>query len=64
MKGAQGKKRRRDSALKLLQTQLKKGTKPEKVNGKTTSKMVELTEGDKKRIKNEVERLTNPKKKI
>lgn len=63
MKGKRGKELRRSSALDLLQTQLKRGTKPEKIDGKTTSNMVPLTEGDVKRIKREIELLTHPKKK-
>jgi len=58
MKGKQGIKLRRRSALALFEEQLKRGTKPEKVNGKTTTKMIQLTEADKKRITNEVEILT------
>jgi len=42
--------------------QLVRGTKPEKINGKTTSKMVSLTDGDKTHIKREIDVLTNPKK--
>ncbi len=58
MKGKQGHKLRRRSALALFEEQLKKGTKPEKVNKKTTSKLIPLTEADKKRINNEIEILT------
>lgn len=50
----QGRKDRQANALKRLNAQLAANTKPEKVNGKTTSKMVELSESDKKRINNEI----------
>jgi hypothetical protein len=63
MKGTQGIKLRRESAKKMLETQLVKGTKPEKVNGKTTSKIIPLTTGDISRIKREIEILNTPKKK-
>ena len=53
---------RRKNANTVLEEQLKRGTKPEKVNGKTTSTMVPLTEGDKKRINKEIEILNKPKK--
>lgn len=62
MKGTTGIRIRRDSAKKALEAQLVRGTKPEKINGKTTSKMVLLTDGDKTRIKREIDVLTNPKK--
>jgi hypothetical protein len=62
MKGTTGIRIRRDGARKALEAQLVRGTKPEKINGKTTSKMVALTDGDKTRIKREIEVLTNPKK--
>ena len=63
MKGTLGIKLRRESAKKLLEEQLKVGTKPEKVNGKTTVNRIPLTDGDKTRIKRELETLNNPKKK-
>jgi len=53
---------RRKNAKAVLEEQLVRGTKPEKVNGKTTSKMIPLTEGDKKRIKMEIEILSKTKK--
>jgi len=62
MKGTTGIRIRRDGAKKALEAQLVRGTKPEKINGKTTSKMVALTDGDKTRIKREIDVLTNPKK--
>jgi len=62
MKGTTGIRIRRDFAKKALEAQLVRGTKPEKINGKTTSKMVSLTDGDKTRIKREIDVLTNPKK--
>jgi len=55
MKGKFGKKVRRRSALVLLEEQLKRGSKPEKVDGKTTTKMIALTDADKKRIENQIE---------
>lgn len=63
MKGTSGIKSRQDRAKKMLEEQLKRGTKPEKINGKTTSHMVSLTSGDIARIKNEIDNLNNPKKK-
>jgi hypothetical protein len=63
MKGATGIKSRRDRAKKMLEAQLLRGTKPEKVNGKTIANMISLTEFDKKRINKEIEILNNPKKK-
>jgi len=53
---------RRKNAKASLEEQLKRNTKPEKVNGKTTSKMIPLTEGDKKRINKEIEILSKGKK--
>ena len=63
MKGTTGIKMRRQRAYKMLEEQLARGTKPEKVNGKTTVKMISLTEGDKKRIQKEMEILSDPKRK-
>lgn len=63
MKGTTGIRMRRESAKKMLEAQLIRGTKPEKINGKTTSNMITLTEGDKTRIKREIEAINNPKKK-
>ncbi|MFA5154144.1 MAG: hypothetical protein WC554_16460 [Clostridia bacterium] len=63
MKGTTGIRMRRDNAFKMLEEQLKKGTKPEKINGKTTSNVVPLTESDKKRITKEMEILSDPKRK-
>lgn len=63
MKGTTGIKMRRESAKKLLEAQLKRGTKPEKIDGKTTSKMVALTETDIARINREIDAINNPKKK-
>lgn len=57
MKGKTGKKIRRESAKQLLEAQLKRGTKPEKINGKTTNKMIQLTESDKNRINRELEKI-------
>jgi hypothetical protein len=63
MKGTTGIKSRRDRAKKMLETQLLRGTKPEKINGKTTANMIPLTDFDKKRINKEIDVLNNPKKK-
>jgi hypothetical protein len=53
--------RRRNNAKAVLEAQLLRGTKPEKVNKKTTNKMIPLNEGDKTRIKKEIEILSHPK---
>jgi hypothetical protein len=53
--------RRRENAKAYLEEQLKRGTKPEKVNKKTTDKMIPLTEGDKSRIRKDIEILSHPK---
>lgn len=63
MKGTMGIRLRRESAKRLLEAELARGTKPEKINGKTTSHMVSLTAGDITRIKKELEAINNPKKK-
>lgn len=63
VKGTTGIRTRRAGALQRLEAQLSHGNKPEKINGKTTSNMIPLTEGDKKRIAREIETLKNPKKK-
>jgi hypothetical protein len=55
--------RRRNNAKTYLEAQLLKGTKPEKVNKKTTNRMILLTEGDKTRIKKDIEILSQPRKK-
>jgi len=55
--------RRRNNAKEVLEAQLLRGTKPEKVNRKTTSKMIPLTEGDKTRMRKEIETLNSPRKK-
>lgn len=64
MKGTTGIKIRRESAKKMLEAQLKRGTKPEKIDGKTTSNQVPLTSADIARINREIETLNNPKKKV
>jgi hypothetical protein len=63
MKGTTGIKMRREGAKKLLETQLKRGTKREKINGKTTDNFIPLTTGDITRINRELEAINNPKKK-
>jgi hypothetical protein len=55
MRGKQGRNRRRRSAIDQREAQLKVGTKPEKVGGRTTNKQIPLTENDVKRIKKEIE---------
>ena len=63
MKGTTGIKMRQESAKAMLEAQLKRGTKPEKIDGKTTSNMISLTTGDITRINREINTLNNPKKK-
>lgn len=55
MKGRTGNKKRQKSALTLRVEQLKSGKKPEKIDGRTTNKQIELTDSDRNRIKNEIE---------
>lgn len=52
---------RRSRVKTMLEEQLKRGTKPEKVNKRTTSKMIPLTAGDKERIKKDIEILSKPR---
>jgi hypothetical protein len=63
MKGTTGIRLRRESAKRLLEAQLKRGTKPEKINGKTTATMIPLLPADITRINRELDALNNPKKK-
>jgi hypothetical protein len=63
MKGTTGINIRRDSAKKMREEQLRDGTKPEKINKKTTNKKIPLTKGDIARISKEIEALSNPRKK-
>lgn len=53
------KEQRQQSALARLQQQLQVGTKPEKINGKTTGNQVPLTSNDKARIEKEITTLSN-----
>lgn len=53
------KEQRQMSALARLQQQLQVGTKPEKIDGKTTGNQVPLTSNDKARIEREIETLSN-----
>lgn len=53
------KEERQQSALERLQRQLQVGTKPEKINGKTTGNQVPLTSTDKARIEREITILSN-----
>ena len=53
------KEQRQMSALARLQQQLQVGTKPEKINGKTTGNQVPLTDKDKVRIEKEITTLSN-----
>ena len=64
MRGKSGNRLRRNSALTLFEEQLNRGTKPEKVEGKTTAKMIPLTDGDKNRINKEIEILNKKLSKI
>lgn len=64
MKGRSGINRRREIAKKRLEEQLKRDNKPEKINGKTTKKLIPLTDSDKTRIKNEIDVLNKSKKKM
>jgi len=50
---------RQMSALARLQQQLQVGTKPEKINGRTTGNQVPLTSNDKARIEKEITSLSN-----
>jgi hypothetical protein len=63
MKGTTGIKLRRESAKRLLDAQLKRGTKREKINGKTTDNFILLTTGDITRINRELDTLNNQKNK-
>ena len=62
MKGTTANKMRRENAKKVLEAQLVRGTKPEKVNGKTTKNMVALLPVDITRINREIEAINNKKK--
>ena len=61
MKGTTGIKMRQQSAKAMLEAQLKRGIKPEKINKKTTANMVALTDADKKRILQEIDNINNKK---
>lgn len=61
MKGTTGIKMRQQNAKAMLEAQLKRGTKPEKINGKTTANMVALTDADRKRIEKEITNIDNKK---
>jgi len=63
MKGTTGIRLRRANAKTMLEEQLKRGTKPEKIDGKTSSKLIPLSPADISRINREIEVLSNPKKK-
>jgi hypothetical protein len=63
MKGTTGIKMRREGAKKRLEAQLKRGTKPEKVNGKTIDKQIPPLPVDIARINREIDAINNPKKK-
>ena len=62
MRGTTGIKMRRESAKKMLEAQLLRGTKPEKVNHKPTNNMVALLPADITRINKEIEAINNKKK--
>ena len=53
------KEQRQQSALVRLQQQLQVGTKPEKIEGRTTGNQVPLTSTDKARIEREITSLSN-----
>jgi hypothetical protein len=53
------KEQRQQSAFARLQKQLQVGTKPEKIEGRTTGNQVPLTSTDKARIEREIESLSN-----
>lgn len=55
MKPSNPKNGARISALNLLEKQLKNGTKPAKIDGKTTNTQIPLTEKDISRIKKEID---------
>jgi len=55
MRGKTAKRIRQNSVIERLETQLKSGKKPLKVDGQTTDQITDLTEGDTKRIKKEIE---------
>lgn len=57
MKPNTPKNNQRIVALTLLETQLAAGTKPAKVEGRTTKDLVPLTDTDRTRIKKEIETL-------
>lgn len=63
MKGTTGINMRRACAKKMLEAQLLRGTKPEKINAKTTAKLIPLLPADITRINREIEAINNPKKK-
>jgi hypothetical protein len=62
MKGTTGNKMRRENAKKMLEAQLLRGTKPEKIDGKTTKNMIALLPADITRINREIEAINNKKK--
>jgi len=49
---------RQQRALARLQQQLKVGTKPEKIDGRTTGNQVPLTDKDRVRIEREISNLS------
>ena len=63
MKGTTGIKIRREGAKLRLEAQLKSNVKREKINGKTTDKLIPLTSVDIARINRELDAINNPKKK-
>ena len=54
-----GQYERRTGVQVRLEAQLKKGTKEEKISGKTTGNMIPLSDNDVKRIKKEIDTLSN-----
>lgn len=63
MNGTTGIKIRREGAKLRLEAQLKSNVKREKINGKTTDKLIPLTSVDIARINREIDAINNPKKK-
>lgn len=53
------KQSRQRRAKEMLEAQLKSGVKSEKIDGKTTGKKVPMSEQDVKRIKKEIDILSN-----
>jgi hypothetical protein len=59
MRGGVGRRNRRKSAYSLLERELKRETKPKKIDGRTTKNMIPLSEFDKKRISKDMKILSD-----